>query len=139
MFPRKKESAGGVVVNARGEVLVVSQHSDSWSLPKGYIEEGEEALAAAKREIAEESGIRNLRLLKPLPSYKRFRIGKGGKGEDTSVLKTIHIFLFKTDEEILMPVDPENPEAKWVSKEAVADLLTHPKDKEFFHKILFEL
>ncbi|HEY4498561.1 MAG TPA: NUDIX domain-containing protein [Candidatus Paceibacterota bacterium] len=136
---RKTESAGGVVINARGEVLIVSQHGDSWSLPKGHIEAGEDAIAAAKREITEESGIEHLTLVKQLPSYKRFRIGRGGKGEDANELKTIHIFLFRTDDETLAPTDPDNPEARWVLPTDVADLLTHPKDKEFFNKILFEL
>ena len=53
-------SAGGVVVNAEGKVLVVNQHGTSWSLPKGHIEDGEDALAAARREIYEESGVSDL-------------------------------------------------------------------------------
>ena len=139
MYTRETESAGGVVVNTRGEVLVVSQNGDSWSLPKGRVEKGEDNLATAKREIVEESGVKNLTFVKQLPSYKRFSIGKGGKGEDTTKLNTIHMFLFRTEDTELSPTDPENPEARWILKEAVADLLTHPKDKEFFHRILFEL
>ena len=50
------QSAGGVVLNKKGEVLVVSQRGTSWSLPKGHIDKGEDALGAAKREIYEESG-----------------------------------------------------------------------------------
>ncbi len=135
---KKSESAGGVVVNSSGEILVVNQHGDSWSLPKGHLDAGEDALTAAKREIAEESGVTQLVLVKPLPSYKRFRIALGG-GEDKSELKTIHMFLFKTTEVTLSPQDPENPEARWVSADEVGDLLTHPKDKEFFSRIRLEL
>ena len=57
---KKTKSAGGVVLNNKGEILIVNQHGNSWSLPKGHIEEGEEILEAAKRETYEESGIRNL-------------------------------------------------------------------------------
>jgi hypothetical protein len=32
-------------------------------------------------------------------------------------------------------VDPENPEARWVEKAKVAELLTHEKDKEFFRGV----
>jgi hypothetical protein len=42
------------------------------------------------------------------------------------------MFLFRTAQDELSPVDPENPEARWVEKERVAGLLIHPKDKEFF-------
>ena len=127
------------MVNVEGKILVVSQHGDSWSLPKGHVEKGEELLDAAKREIAEESGVKNLIYIKQLQSYKRFRIGSGGVGEDHGDLKTIHMFLFKTDDHELAPTDPENPEARWISKEDVAGILTHPKDKEFFQSIMFEL
>lgn len=138
MFTRETETAGGVVVNSRSEVLVVSQNGDSWSLPKGHIEKGEEALSAAKREIFEESGVKNLILIKSLPSYKRFRIALGG-GDDQSELKTIHMFLFRTADETLAPSDSANPEARWVAPNDVAKLLTHHKDKEFFNRIQFEL
>jgi 8-oxo-dGTP pyrophosphatase MutT (NUDIX family) len=125
------KSAGGVVLNRKGEVLVVSQHGTSWSLPKGHIEEGEDTLTAAKREIYEEAGVRELELVRELGGYSRYRIGKDG-GENRSELKTIYMFLFRTSETALAPVDVENPEARWVEKNSVAELLTHPKDKEFF-------
>lgn len=131
MEPKQTESAGGVVVNRRGEVLVVSQHGTSWSLPKGRIEDGEDKLDAARREIYEESGVTQLELVKELGSYRRYKLSTAG-GEDHAELKTIHLFLFRTDENELRPIDPENPVALWVSREAVADLLTHPADRDYF-------
>jgi 8-oxo-dGTP diphosphatase len=131
-------SAGGVVVNRAGRVLVVNQRGRSWSLPKGHVEPGEDTLAAARREIYEESGLRELRLIKPLGSYQRLKIGFNG-GEDGSEVKNLTFFLFETDEETLRPIDPDNPEARWVEKSEVANLLTHPKDKEFFLGVLKDL
>ena len=132
---KKTESAGGVVKNKEGKILVVSQRGTSWSLPKGHIEQGEDALQASRREIQEESGITDLTFIKELGKYDRFKIGKDG-GEDTSELKTLHMFLYTTNENNLKPTDPDNPEARWMEVEQVAELLTHPKDKEFFLKIL---
>jgi len=129
------ESAGGVVVNGEGRVLVVSQHGTSWSLPKGHLEEGETPLEAARREIREESGVSRLELVRPLGSYSRHRLGADG-AEDRSELKTIHLFLFRTDATELAPTDSDNPEARWVERGGVAELLTHAKDKEFFASIL---
>lgn len=131
---KETRSAGGVVVNSKGEVLVVSQHGTSWSLPKGHIDPGEDPLAAAKREIYEESGVSELQLLRELGTYQRYKIGVNG-GEDRSELKTITMFLFKTSQNSLKPTDPDNPEARWVVKKEVADLLTHPEDKKFFSKL----
>jgi 8-oxo-dGTP pyrophosphatase MutT (NUDIX family) len=128
---RKVRSAGGVVTNTKGQVLVVSQRGTSWSLPKGHIDFGEDALAAARREIYEESGIRDLELVRELGSYERHKIGVNG-GDDRSELKEITMFLFRTKERKLKPIDPDNPEARWVDKSEVARLLTHLKDKEFF-------
>ena len=48
---KRPDIATGVVVNKKGEVVVVNQNHNSWSLPKGHIEKGEDPLAAAKREI----------------------------------------------------------------------------------------
>lgn len=133
---RKTHSAGGVVTNDEGKVLVVSQHGTSWSLPKGHIDPGENALQAARREIYEESGVRDLELVRELGTYERHKIGANG-GEDRSELKAITMFLFRTKEKSLRPVDPDNPEAKWVERAKVAPLLTHEKDKEFFARVVF--
>lgn len=133
----KTKSAGGIVINQHGLVLVVNQKGTSWSLPKGHIDPGEDALAAAKREIQEESGIdpSSLELLGKLGTYSRYKISKEG-GEDKGELKEITLFLFRTSQDSLKPIDPDNPEARWVEKEKVAGLLTHPKDKEFYLSVL---
>jgi ADP-ribose pyrophosphatase YjhB (NUDIX family) len=133
---RKTHSAGGVVTNEEGQVLVVSQRGASWSLPKGHIDAGENALIAARREIYEESGIRDLELIRELGSYERHKIVWDG-GDDQSELKVITMFLFRTREKLLKPVDPDNPEARWVEKSKVPLLLTHEKDKEFFRRVEF--
>ncbi len=131
---KKTYSAGGVVTNKKGQILVVNQNWNSWSLPKGHIDKGEEKLEAAIREIYEESGIRKLTFVSELPTYERYKISLDG-GDDKSELKVIYMFLFTTNEEELKPVDPDNPEARWVEKDEVATLLTHEKDKEFFLSI----
>lgn len=131
-------SAGGVVQNERGQILVVSQKGTSWSLPKGHIDEGEDALTAARREIYEEAGIQAVEFVKDLGTYKRYKIGKDGE-DDMSELKFISMFLFRTKENDLKPIDPHNPEARWVDQDEVSQLLSHPKDKEFFRAVLEEI
>lgn len=128
---KQTRSAGGIVLNPSGQVLVVSQHGTSWSLPKGHVEEGEDALEAARREIYEEAGVTALKLVRELGSYGRFKLAADG-GEDHSEFKTIFMFVFETTEVELAPVDPANPEAKWVDREEAAALLTHPRDAEFY-------
>lgn len=131
-------SAGGVVLDPQGRVLVVNQNNNSWSLPKGHLDPGEDALTAARREIREESGVEELELLKELGTYERPRLGLRG-GDDPAERKRITLFLFRTGQTALKPLDPQNPEARWVPRGEVAALLTHPKDKEFYLGILDKL
>lgn len=51
------EAAGGVVVNDRGEWLMMRRNG-CWDLPKGHLECGERIEACAAREIAEETSVR---------------------------------------------------------------------------------
>lgn len=127
------ESAGGVVINTKGHVLVVNQRGVSWSLPKGHVDPGEEILTAAKREIFEESGVNDLTLIKKLGTIERESMSTDGTEKEQ---KVIHIFLFTTTQMELSPQDPHNPEAKWVEKQDVVKLLSNTKDKEFFQSIL---
>lgn len=130
---KKTVSAGGVVLNNNNEVLVVNQQGTSWSLPKGHVETGEDLVEAAKREIKEESGITHLVFIKKLGRYRRPKIA------DPTEIKTIHMFLFKTTQTDLKPIDPGNPQALWVNKDKVENLLTAEKDKEFFRRIKNQL
>ena len=135
MKSKETKSAGGVVLNKDSLLLLVNQNNNSWSLPKGHIDEGESALEAAKREIYEESGIKNLEFIKELGDYKRYRIALDG-GDDKSELKHIFMFLFKTEEIELSPKDPDNPEARWLNFTDAVKLLSHPKDKEFLSEFI---
>ncbi|MBI4739219.1 NUDIX domain-containing protein [Candidatus Woesearchaeota archaeon] len=132
----KTQIAGGVVLNAQRLICIVNQQDTSWSFPKGHVEAGEEQLTAAKREIFEETGIKDLTLLRKLGSYERFKISKDGRGEDNTKPRQITMYLFTTTQQKLQPQETGTPEARWVKREEVANLLTHPKDTEFFLRIL---
>lgn len=130
--------SGGIIINNKDEVVIVNQNYDSWSLPKGHIDEGETIMEAAIREIYEETGIKNPRLIKSLGSFGRYRIGLDGK-DDKSEYKTIYLFLFSSSKKKLNPIDENNPIAKWVSYKEASHLLTHVNDKKFFNKCIKEM
>jgi periplasmic divalent cation tolerance protein len=128
-------SAGGVVLNTKGEVLVVNQNHDSWSLPKGHLEPNESPREAALREIEEESGLKDLHYLGELGSYTRYKIGKDGK-DDHAEQKHIFLFAYTTETLELAPTDPHNPEALWLPAPLAIQTLTHPKDQAFLETTL---
>ncbi len=132
---RYSSSAGAVLIGPTNQIGVVSQHGTSWSLLKGTLEKGEGKLTALKRELKEEAGINKFDVIKELGTYERYMIGKNG-GEDKSEHKTITFFLCTTDQKNLKPQDPENPEARWIDPQKVAELLTHPKDQQFYIQVL---
>ncbi len=67
---REVVSAGAVVLGPGGTVLLVHRPKyDDWSFPKGKLDRGEHATAAAVREVEEETGLR-IRLGVPLRSQR---------------------------------------------------------------------
>jgi ADP-ribose pyrophosphatase YjhB (NUDIX family) len=121
------QAAGGVVVDPHGRVAVVRQRARTWSLPKGHVDPGEGVLEAARREIHEECGLADLELVRELGSYTRLGVGRG-----LAERKTITLFLFRSPNADLEPLDPANPEARWVAPESVAEILSNPADGRFF-------
>src|SRR3954468_17341633 len=75
---REVVSAGAVVLGPGGTVLLVHRPKyDDWSFPKGKLDRGEHATAAAVREVHEETGVR-IRLGLPLPT-QRYAVRDGTK------------------------------------------------------------
>ncbi len=128
-------SAGGIVLNGRGEVALVKNGPDFWGFPKGHVDPGEDTLTAARREVTEETGLIHVALKLDLGSYTRYK-GMPSGGDDKSEFKTIRMYLFSTEEEKLVPIDPGNPESRWVTIDLVSEMLTNPKDREFFESVV---
>lgn len=138
MEQQQRASAGGIVKGPDGRIALVCQHGNSWSFPKGQIEEGETSREAAVREIEEETGITDLEYVANLGSYERYSIGKDGVGETPEWgMKKRTLFLFTTNQHAVRPNDPDGEitEVRYVLPEEALELLTHPKDKEFLKSV----
>lgn len=57
-LPRKRSSAGLLICDDTGRILLVKpRYKDYWDLPGGHVEADESPLAAARREAKEELGV----------------------------------------------------------------------------------
>lgn len=91
----RETSAGGVVFR-RGQdgelrYLLIRDSYRNWGFPKGHLEPGEPPAEAARREVAEETGLADMVLHGPIRVidwYFRFR----GK----TIHKYCHFFLFES-------------------------------------------
>ena len=59
-----------------GEVL----DERSWQMPQGGIDEGEDPLAAAKRELWEETNVRSVELIAELPEWQNYDLPDNARG-----------------------------------------------------------
>jgi 8-oxo-dGTP pyrophosphatase MutT (NUDIX family) len=115
-------AAGAVVFrrSERGIRLLVLRAYRNWDFPKGLIEPGEDALAAARREVLEETGLADL----AYPFGDEFKETLPYSGN-----KVARYYLAETDaEKIELPVSPElgrpeHHEYRWISFEEAEDLL----------------
>lgn len=103
-------SAGGVVVRLEDSKIFVALARESdlegFVLPKGGIEAGETYEHAARREIAEETGLIELSLLTPLAALERLDY-------DRDYWVTTHYFLYATDQVHATPIDTDAHQAMW--------------------------
>jgi 8-oxo-dGTP pyrophosphatase MutT (NUDIX family) len=58
-------AGGGKVYNEKGKVLFIFRNG-KWDLPKGKIENNESIEQTAIREVEEETGVKGLKIIKPL-------------------------------------------------------------------------
>ena len=115
-------AAGAVVYRRsdRGIRLLVLRAYKNWDFPKGLIEPGEDALAAARREVREETGLAEL----AYPFGDEFKETLPYSGN-----KVARYYLAETDaEKIELPVSPElgrpeHHEYRWISFDEAEDLL----------------
>jgi len=88
----REPTSGGIVWRRAHdgsiEILLIQDAKDRWTIPKGHIEEGETAKETAKREINEETGLKEMKMQSWLGKIN-FRYRR----QQSLVLMTTEIFL----------------------------------------------
>ena len=139
------KAAGGLVKNERNEVLVIFRYG-KWDLPKGKIASAkthttaqekkikghtEQPDDAAIREVIEETGLKQVKIISKLPSTYHIYYQKG-----TRYLKKTHWFgMMATSDQPLTPqTDEDISIVKWASAEELIIIIesTYPSLRTLF-------
>ncbi len=112
------------------EYLVVHHRKGHWAFPKGHQEEGETERETALRELAEETGITEIKLLNEPRFVERYTYTQDGQARE----KTVYYYLgFVEDENVELQED-EIQDYRWVPFGDALTQLTFLESRKLIHQ-----
>lgn len=124
-------SCMGIVVY-NNEVALLKNKLNNWVIPKGHMEENENYVETAIREVNEESSIvlTHDDLIGEVGEYTYY-------SEIEKHDKLIKVFLFKIKDkqEVIPQLEEDFIEGKWVLIDDAIDLVFHKEQKEILLKV----
>jgi bis(5'-nucleosidyl)-tetraphosphatase len=102
---------------------------DYWDFPKGHIEKGEKIEETVRREVFEETGLKEIKIL---PGFKE-TIKYYFKFQGKKVLKFVTFFLAETKEKNIQ-ISPEHIGYDWLTYEEARSRLNFRNSKEILEK-----
>lgn len=128
----KKHAAGAVVFRRTDDgvrFLLIYDAYGHWTFPKGHLEDGESSTAAARREVAEETGVSGH--LGPLIHSIFYPVVKKGVTYD----KQVDWYLLEADNDgVVLQAEEGITAYQWETADEVAALLSYPQLPEVFAK-----
>ena len=143
-----RNGVGIVVLNNENKVFVakrIDNPKNFWQMPQGGVDEGEDLLNAAYRELKEETSIFNVKLIKEIEDWTQYDlpsklIGIIWKGRYKGQKQKWFIFKFLgNDTEInIKTKNPEFLDWKWIEIGKITEIVVDFK-KEVYQKIEKEI
>ncbi len=139
---------GAIVLNHENKVFVGKRKDnpiDKWQMPQGGVDRNESFLMALKRELNEETSIKNIEIIKELDGWYEYELPKNllgiiWKGKFRGQKQKWFVVRFKGKEsEINLKTEhPEFIEWKWVEMDDLPKIIVEFK-KNVYQKLLIEL
>ena len=143
-----RNGVGIVVLNNENKVFVakrIDNPKNFWQMPQGGVDEGEDLLNAAYRELKEETSIFNVKLIKEIEDWTQYDlpsklIGIIWKGRYKGQKQKWFIFKFLgNDTEInIKTKNPEFLDWKWIEIGKITEIVVDFK-KEVYQKVEKEI
>ena len=134
-----EKSAGAIVFyqekNKEPEYLLLhypgstKKAKDYWDFPKGHIEKGEKEIETAKREVAEETGLKEIEMIPGFRAFIKYFFQK----ENKKIFKTVVFYLARSRSKKVI-LSSEHIGFLWLPFREAIQKVTYQNAKEVLKK-----
>lgn len=134
-----ERSAGAIISRKEGKKIFYlllhypgASHraeKDYWDFPKGHIEKREKEIEAVKREIEEETGLKDIKFIEGFKEWIKYFF----KFKDKNILKFVTFYLAETKTKDV-EISSEHIGYEWLPYEEALTRLTFENAKEILKK-----
>ena len=128
-----RNGVGIIVLNKENKVFVarrIDNPKNFWQMPQGGVDEGEDLLSAAFRELEEETSIKNIQLIKEIEGTTIYELPDSllgiiwkGKYKGQKQKWFLMRYLGKDDEINIKTKKPEFLDWKWIDLDKITDVV----------------
>ena len=143
-----RTGVGIIVLNNNNRVFVGKRKDnpgDKWQMPQGGVDKGEDFITAMRRELIEETSIKNIKILKEIHNMYQYELPNNlvgiiwkGKFRGQRQKWFITKFLGKDDEINLDTPHPEFIDWKWIDPQDLPEVIVDFK-KKLYSNLLKEI
>ncbi len=139
----------GIIVLNENNLVFVGKRKDNpedkWQMPQGGLDEGEDFITAMRRELIEETGIKNIKIIKEIDRMFEYELPKNlvgiiwkGKFRGQKQKWFITKFLGKDNEVNLKTKYQEFIDWKWIEPKKLPDVIVNFK-KDMYKSLVKEI
>ena len=143
-----RDGVGVIILNKNDKVFVGKRKDNpvnNWQMPQGGVDEGEDYVTAMKRELLEETGIKNIEIIKEIEKIYQYELPENlvgiiwkGKYRGQKQKWFITRFLGEEREINLNTKHAEFIDWKWIEPKSLPEVIVNFK-KDLYLNLLKEI